>query len=152
MSIPKPGQQAPDFKLKDSNSNLISLKDFKGKKVILYFYPKDNTPGCTIEACEFRDGYNLFKDKGAIILGISADNQESHKKFSDKLSLPFPLLADIDAETSKKYGVYEEKSFLGRKYYGINRTTFLIDEHGKIIKVFEKVKPGSHAKEILSLL
>ncbi len=152
MTELKQGQQAPDFKLKDTFGKEVSLASFKGKKIILYFYPKDDTPGCTVEACEFRDGYKLFADKNAIILGISPDNEKSHQKFTSKHNLPFQLLADINAEVSKKYGVYGEKKFLGRSYLGIYRTTFLIDEKGKIIKVFENVRPAGHAKEILNKL
>ena len=152
MTELKQGQQAPDFKLKDTYGKLHSLKDYRGKKIILYFYPKDNTTGCTIEACEFRDGYKLFTDRKAVILGVSPDNEASHKKFVDKHNLPFTLLADINAEVSKKYGVYGPKSFMGKKYNGIYRTTFLIDEKGKILKIFENVKAAGHAKEILSLL
>ncbi len=150
--ILKPGQKAPDFKLKDSYGKDVSLSNFKGKKVILYFYPKDDTAGCTVEACEFRDGYKLFASKKAKILGISADDERSHRKFAEKHALPFQLLADVKKEVVKKYGVYGEKSFMGKKYLGIYRTTFLIDEKGKIIKIFENVKPAGHAKEILSLL
>lgn len=152
MTELKQGQQAPDFKLKDTFGKEVSLASFKGKKIILYFYPKDDTPGCTVEACEFRDGYKLFADKNAIILGISPDNEKSHQKFTSKHNLPFTLLADINAEVSKKYDVYGEKKFLGRSYLGIYRTTFLIDEKGKIIKVFENVRPAGHAKEILNKL
>ncbi len=152
MVAVKQGQSAPDFKLKDTYGKEHSLKEYKGKKIILYFYPKDNTTGCTIEACEFRDGYKLFEDRGAVILGVSMDDEKSHKRFVDKHDIPFTLLADVNGEVCSKYGVYGEKSFMGRKYMGIYRTTFLIDEKGKILRVFENVRPAGHAKEILNLL
>jgi peroxiredoxin Q/BCP len=152
MTAVKLGQSAPNFKLKDTYGKEHSLKDYKGKKIILYFYPKDSTTGCTIEACEFRDGYKLFEDRGAVILGVSMDDEKSHKKFVDKHNLPFILLADVNGEVCGKYGVYGEKSFMGKKYMGIYRTTFLIDEKGKILRIFENVRPAGHAKEILNLL
>lgn len=148
----KVGQKAPDFTLKDTDGNTVRLSDFKGKKVILYFYPKDNTPGCTIEACNFRDDFSKYKSLGIEVLGISPDDEKSHKKFVTKYNLPFTLLCDRDAKVSKKYGVYRQKSFLGKKFMGINRTTFLIDEHGKILKMFDKVKVKIHSKEILALM
>jgi len=146
------GKKAPDFTLKDAEGKSHKLSDYKGKKVVLYFYPKDNTPGCTVEACEFRDSYNEIKKKGAVILGISKDDEKSHKKFVEKYSLPFTLLADPEKKVVAKYGVWGEKSFMGRKYMGTTRATFVIDETGKIIKVFQKVTPKGHAVKILALL
>ena len=146
------GKKAPDFTLKDAEGKSHKLSDYKGKKVVLYFYPKDNTPGCTVEACEFRDSYNEIKKKGAVILGISKDDEKSHKKFVDKYSLPFTLLADSEKKVVAKYGVWGEKSFMGRKYMGTTRATFVINETGKIIKVFPKVTPKGHAEKILALL
>ena len=146
------GKKAPDFTLKDAEGKSHKLSDYKGKKVVLYFYPKDNTPGCTVEACEFRDSYKEIKKKGAVILGISKDDEKSHKKFVEKYSLPFTLLADPEKKVVAKYGVWGEKSFMGRKYMGTTRATFVIDETGKIIKVFQKVTPKGHAVKILALL
>ena len=148
----KEGTKAPDFRLNDKNGKEHKLSDYKKKKVVLYFYPKDNTPGCTKEACEFRDSFSEFKKKGAIIIGISTDDEKSHAKFSDKLSLPFVLLADPEKKVVKKYGVWGEKSFMGRKYMGTTRATFVIDENQKIIKIFPKVTPLGHAKEVLAVL
>jgi peroxiredoxin Q/BCP len=145
----KEGTTAPAFKTTDQNGTPISLKDLRGKKVVLYFYPKDDTPGCTKEACSFRDGYSKFKKKGITILGVSPDSEKSHQKFIAKYELPFTLLADTDHSIADAYGVYGEKKFMGRTYMGIHRTTFLIDEKGKIKKVFEKVKPEDHADEVL---
>ncbi len=145
----KVGDKAPDFELLDTYGKRVKLSDFKGRKVVLYFYPKDMTPGCTIEACSFSENYGKFKKKGAEILGVSADNQSSHEKFTDKHSLSFPLLSDIDKKVCKKYGVWKEKNFLGKKFMGIERTTFVIDKDGKIGKIFPKVKVVGHWKEVL---
>ena len=145
----KEGATAPAFKTTDTNGESVSLKDFRGQKVVLYFYPKDDTPGCTKEACSFRDGFSKFKKRGITILGVSPDSEKSHQKFTAKYKLPFTLLADIDHSIADAYGVYGEKKFMGRTYMGIHRTTFLIDEKGKIKKVFEKVKPDDHADEVL---
>jgi peroxiredoxin Q/BCP len=145
----KEGTTAPAFKTTDQNGEAVSLKDLKGKKVVLYFYPKDDTPGCTKEACSFRDAYSKFKKKGITILGVSPDSEKSHQKFIAKFELPFTLLADKDHSIADAYGVYGEKKFMGRTYMGVYRTTFLIDEKGKIKKVFEKVKPEDHADEVL---
>jgi thioredoxin-dependent peroxiredoxin len=145
----KEGTTAPAFKTTDTNGESVSLKDFRGKKVVLYFYPKDDTPGCTKEACSFRDGFSKFKKRGITILGVSPDSEKSHQKFTAKYKLPFTLLADVDHSIADAYGVYGEKKFMGRTYMGIHRTTFLIDEKGKIKKVFEKVKPDDHADEVL---
>ncbi len=147
--IMKAGDKAPDFELSDTNGRKIKLSDFKGKKVVLYFYPKDMTIGCTIEACSFRDNYSKFKKAGIEILGVSADDGNSHQKFTDKYKLPFTLLSDEDGKICKKYRVWKEKSFLGKKFMGIERTTFVIDEKGKIEKIFPKVKVDGHWKEIL---
>ena len=145
----KEGTAAPAFKTTDANGETVNLKDFRGKKVVLYFYPKDDTPGCTKEACSFRDAFSKFKKRGITILGVSPDSEKSHQKFATKYKLPFTLLADTDHSIADAYGVYGEKKFMGRTYMGIHRTTFLIDEKGKIKKVFEKVKPDDHADEVL---
>ena len=145
----KEGTTAPAFKTKDANGETVSLKDLKGQKVVLYFYPKDDTPGCTKEACSFRDAWAKYKKRGITVLGVSPDSEASHKKFETKYKLPFTLLADKDHAIADAYGVWGEKKFMGRTYMGILRTTFLIDEKGKIKKVFEKVKPEDHASEVL---
>jgi peroxiredoxin Q/BCP len=148
----KPGDRAPAFTLPADDGSTIALKDLKGKKVVLYFYPKDDTSGCTKEACEFRDSWSDVKKAGAVVLGVSPDDVKSHTKFKKKFSLPFPLLADEEHEVAKAYQVWGEKSMYGRKYMGILRTTFIIDENGKIRNVFEKVKPEGHAAEVLAAL
>jgi len=140
---------APDFELQNEEGVEIRLSDYRGKPVVLYFYPKDDTPGCTTEACGFRDDYSAFTKKGIIILGVSPDTSKSHKKFKDKFNLPFPLLADIDHKVCELYGVWGRKQMIGKEYDGVFRTTFVIDREGKIVKVFEKVKPSEHAKEVL---
>lgn len=145
----KEGATAPAFKTKDANGETVSLKDLRGQKVVLYFYPKDDTPGCTKEACSFRDAFSKFKTNGITVLGVSPDSEASHKKFVTKYKLPFTLLADTDRSIAEAYGVWGEKKFMGRTYMGVHRTTFLIDEKGKIRKVFEKVKPEDHASEVL---
>jgi len=145
----KEGSTAPAFKTNDANGETVSLKDLRGQKVVLYFYPKDDTPGCTKEACSFRDGFAKFKKGGIKVLGVSPDSEASHKKFETKYKLPFTLLADKDHAIADAYGVWGEKKFMGRTYMGVRRTTFLIDENGKIKKVFEKVKPEDHASEVL---
>jgi len=145
----KEGSTAPAFKTTDANGETVNLKDYRGQKVVLYFYPKDDTPGCTKEACSFRDSFSKFKKQGIVVFGVSPDNEASHKKFAAKYQLPFTLLADKDRSISETYGVYGEKKFMGRTYMGVHRTTFLIDEKGKIKKVFEKVKPDEHASEVL---
>ena len=145
----KIGDKAPPFSLPDQNGTPHSLKDYKGKWVLLYFYPKDNTPGCTVEACTIRDTYGDFENMGTIVLGVSTDSVASHGKFADKYDLPFPLLADEQKELVKAYGVWGKKKFLGREYMGTNRMSFLIDPAGKIAKVYESVKPPKHAKEVL---
>lgn len=145
-------KEAPDFTLKSSDGNDVSLSNFKGKKVVLYFYPKDNTPGCTKEACQFRDNINTVKNKDAVILGVSLDDIISHKKFIEKFNLPFILLSDPDAKVSTEYGVYKEKNMYGKKKMGIERSTFIIDKKGIVKKIFRKVKVDGHVDEILEVL
>ena len=149
MPLPKLGSKAPSFTLPDQNGKDVSLSDFKGKTVVLYFYPKDDTPGCTIEACAFRDDNSKLRAAGAEILGVSVDNEISHQKFIKKCSLNFPLLSDTKKEVVKKYGIWGDKSFMGRIFKGVRRTTFLISPDGKIAYVWENVKPAGHAKEVL---
>lgn len=146
------GKAAPKFKLKDQNGKTVSLNDFKGKNVVLYFYPKDNTSGCTKEACSFRDEMPNFKKIKAAVIGVSPDSVESHKKFAEKYDLPFTLLSDERKEVLEKYGVWKEKSMYGRKYMGVERTTVIIDDKGKIKKIFNKVKVTNHEKEVLEAL
>jgi peroxiredoxin Q/BCP len=148
----KEGAKAPAFSLPADDGSTVALKDLKGKQVVLYFYPKDDTSGCTVEACEFRDAWASVKKKGAVVLGVSPDGVASHGKFRKKFTLPFPLLADEDHAVAEAYGVWGEKSMYGRKYFGILRTTFVIDEAGRVAKVFEKVKPKGHAAEVLAAL
>jgi len=145
----KEGDKAPDFAVPDAEGKMVRLKDLRGKKVVLYFYPKDDTPGCTKEACSFRDSFAAFKRRGIEVLGVSLDNEKSHQKFAQKYGLPFQLLADTERSVSEAYGTYGEKKFMGRTYMGNNRMTFLIDEKGKIKKIFSKVKPEDHAEEVL---
>lgn len=145
----KAGDIAPDFSVSDQNGNSIKLSDFIGKKVVLYFYPKDNTPGCTAEACNLRDNYKALQKAGYEILGVSKDGEKSHQKFIDKHELPFTLLADEEKEIHENYGTWVEKSMYGRKYMGTARVTFLIDEKGKIEKIIEKVKTKDHTAQIL---
>lgn len=146
------GEKAPAFKAKDQNGNLVSLGDFKGKKVVLYFYPEDDTPTCTLEACNLRDNYEELKRNGLIVLGVSPDDEKKHKKFEEKYSLPFTLLADPGKKIIEKYGVWGEKNLYGRKYMGLHRTTFLIDEKGIIKKIFKKPKSKIHSDEILKAI
>lgn len=145
----KEGSAAPAFKTTDAEGQSVSLKDFRGQRVVLYFYPKDDTPGCTREACSFRDAFGDFKKADIRVLGISTDNEASHKKFTKKFDLPFTLLTDTDHSIADKYGTYGQKKFMGRTYMGVHRKTFLIDEKGKIKRIFEKVKPDEHAREVL---
>jgi peroxiredoxin Q/BCP len=145
----KEGTSAPNFTATDANGATVRLKDLRGHNIVLYFYPKDDTPGCTKEACSFRDAFSDFKKQGIEVLGVSVDSEASHKKFAAKYKLPFTLLADPDHLIADAYGVYGEKKFMGRTYMGVKRITFLIDEKGKIKKVFEKVKPEEHAREVL---
>ncbi len=146
------GVGAPKFTLPTQNGELVGLSDFLGKKIVLYFYVKDNTPGCTKEACFFRDGFRGIQKKGAVILGISVDGVESHKKFASKYNLPFTILSDKDADVAKMYGVWKLKNLYGRKYWGVERSTFVIDENGKVAKVFRKVRVEGHFDEVLSTI
>lgn len=150
MKIPKIGSKAPSFKLKDQNGKTYSLRDYSGKWVLLYFYPKDNTPGCTKQACAIRDEFPAFKKLNCIVFGISIDSEASHKKFEEKFNLPFTLLADTEKKMVNAYGVWAEKKLAGREYMGTLRTSFLINPEGKIAKVYEKVKPELHAEEVLA--
>ena len=145
----KEGSAAPVFSAVNTDGETVKLKDLRGRKVVLYSYPKDDTPGCTKEACSFRDSFSEFKKRGIEVLGVSTDSEASHKKFTAKYKLPFTLLVDSDHLIADAYGVYGEKKFMGRTYMGVKRMTFLIDEKGKIRKVFEKVKPEEHAREVL---
>lgn len=144
----KVGDKAPGFSGVDYSGNTISLSDFAGKKLILYFYPKDNTPGCTAEACSLRDGYSELKKMGFEIVGISPDTEKSHRGFAEKHSLQFPLIADTDKSIAKAYGVWGQKKFMGREYMGINRTTFIIDAQGNVEKIFDKVDTKRHFEQI----
>jgi len=148
----KEGDKAPDFSASTNGGGTISLTELKGKNVILYFYPKDDTPGCTKEACAFRDHFADFKKKGAVVLGVSVDPVKAHDKFVEKFKLPFTLLADVDRKIVEAYGVWGQKSFMGRKYLGIHRVTFLIGPDGRIRKLWPKVKPEEHAEEVLAAL
>jgi peroxiredoxin Q/BCP len=148
----KEGDVAPDFSAATNGGGKASLSDFKGKNVILYFYPRDDTPGCTKEACGFRDEFSEFQKRGAVVLGVSTDSAKSHDKFVEKFKLPFPLLADEDKKIVNAYGVWGEKSFLGRIFNGTKRVTFLIGGDGRIRKIWPKVKPEEHAQEILAAL
>lgn len=145
----KEGNKAPDFTARDQNGNKVKLSGLKGQKVVLYFYPKDDTPGCTKEACSFRDAKDIYAEKGIKVLGVSTDDEASHRKFIEKYALPFDLLADTDKKIVEKYGVWGEKSMYGRTYMGTHRKTFLIDEDGRIRKIFDKVKVSEHADEVL---
>ena len=143
------GDKAPDFKVKDQNGKNVSLSDYKGRKVVLYFYPKDNTPGCTAQACNLRDNHSALQAAGYEILGVSTDTESSHSKFIEKQKLPFTLLADTEKDIHEKYGTWVEKSMYGRNYMGTARKTFIIDEDGKIAKIIEKVKTKEHTSQIL---
>jgi thioredoxin-dependent peroxiredoxin len=143
---------APDFTLPDQDENAVTLSDLRGRKVVLYFYPKDDTPGCTTQACDLRDNAATFETRGAIILGVSPDSPAKHRKFREKYGLNFTLLADTDHAVAEQYGVWAEKSMYGRKYWGNERTTFVIGEDGRIEKVLPKVKPAEHAGEVLGLI
>jgi thioredoxin-dependent peroxiredoxin len=146
------GDKAPALSLPDQTGKSINLKDFTGKQVVLYFYPKDDTPGCTMESCDFRDAEISIKKAGAVILGVSLDGKESHQKFIKKFDLPFPLLSDEKATVSKAFGCYKEKNMYGRKYWGIERSTFVIDQAGKVKAIFRKVKVGGHVTEVVAAL
>jgi peroxiredoxin Q/BCP len=151
MAQLKEGMKAPDFKGTDQDGKEVKLSDFAGKKLVLYFYPKDNTPGCTAEACNLRDNYNELLKKGFAVVGISADNEKSHKGFADKYSLPFPLIADTSKKILDDYGVWKEKSLYGRTFLGIARTTFIIDEQGIIEKIISKVETSGHTEQIFKI-
>lgn len=150
MAVIKEGGKAPVFTAPDQNGNLVSLADFRGKKVVLYFYPKDNTPTCTTQACNLRDNFALLRKKGYVVLGISADSVKSHKKFEQKFDLPFTLLADEDQKISNKYHVWQQKQMMGHTFMGIVRTTFLIDEEGKIAKIIGKPVSKNHTEEVIA--
>ena len=149
-TMPAVGDAAPDFEAKSQDGDTIRLADYRGRKVALYFYPKDDTPGCTKQACNLRDNYEMLLDKGVAVLGVSADDVDSHERFAEKYELPFPLLADPDHEILNKYGVWGERNLYGRKFMGIKRTTFLIDEEGTVHHVFKRPKVTEHAQEVLA--
>lgn len=151
MPIPE-NIQAPDFALQDEKGAMVKLSDYLGKWIVLYFYPKDDTPGCTTEACGFRDNYSAYTDTGAVILGVSPDSGKSHTKFIDKYQLPFTLLSDTDHAVCLAYGVWGRKKFMGREYDGVFRTTFVINPAGIIVKVFENVKPDGHSTQVLDAI
>jgi len=146
------GKPAPDFELQSDSGDTVKLSELRGKPVVLYFYPKDDTPGCTTQACGIRDAYGEFEQAGAVVLGVSTDDEASHVKFKDKYELPFTLLADTDHEVADRYGVWGEKTFAGRTYLGVSRWTFVIDEDGNVKKVFPNVKPAEHADNVLAAL
>jgi peroxiredoxin Q/BCP len=146
------GKAAPDFELTSDSGEKVKLSDFRGKPVVLYFYPKDDTPGCTTQACGFRDAYTEFEQRGAVVLGVSPDDEASHVKFRDKYVLPFSLLADTDHAVSEQYGVWVEKNNYGKKSMGVERSTFLIDSDGNVAKLMRRVKPDTHAADVLAAL
>jgi len=148
----KPNQTAPDFSLSDENGISRKLSDYRGHPVVLYFYPRDDTPGCTTEACNFRDDYGVYDEAGVIILGVSPDTPKKHIKFKEKYHLPFTLLADMDHKVCELYGVWGPKKLMGREYEGVHRTTFLIGPDGKLLKIFENVKPDGHSAEVIQAL
>lgn len=150
MAVLKEGSKAPAFKAPDQNGNMVALSDFKGKKVILYFYPKDDTPGCTSQACNLKDNYALLIKKGFQVVGVSVDSVKSHKKFEEKYALPFPLISDEEKKIVDKYNLWGEKKFMGRTYMGTTRTTFLIDETGVIRKIIAKPDTKNHTDEVLA--
>ena len=146
------GQEAPDFELASDAGERVRLSQFRGKPVVLYFYPKDDTPGCTAQACGIRDSYDVFEHRGAVVLGVSPDEESSHVKFKQKYGLPFTLLADPEHEVAEQYGVWGERKYMGKTYMGVERSTFLIDEDGRIAKVMRRVKPDTHAERVLEAL
>jgi thioredoxin-dependent peroxiredoxin len=146
------GEEAPDFELTSDAGETVKLSELRGKPVVLYFYPKDDTPGCTTQACGIRDAYGEFERAGAVVLGVSPDNERSHVKFREKYELPFTLLADTEHAVADRYGVWGEKKFMGKKYMGVSRSTFVINEAGNVKKVFEKVTPATHADDVLAAL
>ena len=148
--LPSPGQPAPDFSVLADDGRTVALRDLRGKKVVLFFYPKDDTPGCTVEACSLRDAFPRFEGIDAVVFGVSPDDVKSHVQFREKFQLPFSLLADTDHAIADAYGVWQEKSMYGKTYWGNARTTFVIDREGRIAKVFEKVKPEGHGEEVVA--
>ena len=146
------GKPAPDFQLTDDRGEQVKLSDLRGKPVVLYFYPKDDTPGCTKQACGIRDAWGEFERAGAVVLGVSPDDERSHVKFKEKYDLPFTLLADTDHATAEEYGVWKEKTFAGKTYMGVERSTFVIDPDGNVGRIFRKVKPDEHADQVLDAL
>jgi thioredoxin-dependent peroxiredoxin len=146
------GHEAPDFELTSDAGERVRLSQFRGKPVVLYFYPRDDTPGCTAQACGIRDSYGDFEQRGAVVLGVSPDEESSHVKFKQKYGLPFTLLADPDHDVAEKYGVWGERKYMGKTYMGVERSTFLIDEDGRIAKVMRRVKPDTHASQVLEAL
>ena len=146
------GQEAPDFELTSDAGERVQLSQFRGRPVVLYFYPKDDTPGCTAQACGIRDSYVDFEQQGAVVLGVSPDEESSHVKFKQKYGLPFTLLADPEHEVADRYGVWGERKYMGKTYWGVERSTFLIDEGGRIAKVMRRVKPDTHAEQVLAAL
>ncbi len=146
------GHEAPDFELTSDAGEQVRLSQFRGKPVVLYFYPRDDTPGCTAQACGIRDSYEDFEQRGAVVLGVSPDEESSHVKFKQKYGLPFTLLADPDHDVAEKYGVWGERKYMGKTYMGVERSTFLIDEDGRVAKVMRRVKPDTHASQVLEAL
>lgn len=146
------GQEAPDFELTSDAGERVRLSQFRGRPVVLYFYPKDDTPGCTAQACGIRDSYDDFEQQGAVVLGVSPDEESSHVKFKQKYGLPFTLLADPEHEVADQYGVWGERKYMGKTYWGVERSTFLIDDEGRIAKVMRRVKPDTHAEQVLAAL
>jgi peroxiredoxin Q/BCP len=146
------GQEAPDFELTSDAGERVRLSQFRGRPVVLYFYPKDDTPGCTAQACGIRDSYDDFEQQGAVVLGVSPDVESSHVKFKQKYGLPFTLLADPEHEVAEQYGVWGERKYMGKTYWGVERSTFLVDEDGRIAKVMRRVKPDTHAQQVLAAL
>ena len=146
------GEPAPDFTLRSDSGEEVTLSSFKGSPVVVFFYPRDDTPGCTVEACGFRDAYSEFTERGAVVLGVSPDDEASHVRFKEKYELPFPLLADPEHAVAEQYGVWGEKNYAGRKYMGINRTTFVIDADGNLVKAMHNVKPDGHPEKVLEAL
>jgi len=151
-AVLSPGTRAPSFELRDQAGEVIRLRDLEGRWVVLYFYPKDDTPGCTTQACGIRDAYGEFERAGAVVLGVSPDDERSHVKFRQKYELPFTLLADTDHAVAERYGVWGEKTYMGRTYFGVNRSTFVIDGDGTVKKVFHNVEPATHADDVLAAL
>src|ERR1044071_7979391 len=148
----RPGEKAPPLTLTDEQGRAVKLADYKGKRVVLYFYPRDLTPGCTKEACAFQEDLAEFEKRNAVVLGVSTDDARSHKRFREKYGLQFPLLSDGEHETAESYGVWQEKNMYGRKMWGIKRSTFIIDEQGRIRHIFSKVSPAEHSREVLDVL